>query len=121
MDSEALAPKEGQAMLAIECFTPLVLALPTVTEPSPGFIQKETHIIPIIRGFDPLILPKPILGVKKISNSNFYFSPVAIFQVLLKVLKETHVPTNITDSSFEGMVSLVLTTNQVHFLMMNCL
>ena len=30
-------------------------------------------------------------------------------------MKETHVPTGITDSSFEGMVSLVLATNQVSF------
>ena len=36
-------------------------------------------------------------------------------EALLKVLKETHVPTNITDSSFKGMVSLVLATNQVSF------
>ena len=34
---------------------------------------------------------------------------------LLKVLKETHVPIGIIDSSFEGMVSLVLATNQVSF------
>jgi len=31
------------------------------------------------------------------------------------VLKETDVPIGITDSSFEGMVSLVLATNQVSF------
>ena len=37
-------------------------------------------------------------------------------EALLKVLKETHVPTSITDSSFKGMVSLVLATNQVSFL-----
>ena len=36
-------------------------------------------------------------------------------EALLKVLKETHIPTNITDSSFKGMVSSVLTTNQVSF------
>ena len=36
-------------------------------------------------------------------------------EALLKVLKETRVPTTITDSSFEGMVSLVLATNQVSF------
>ena len=34
---------------------------------------------------------------------------------LLNVLKETHVPTGITNSSFEGMVSLVFATNQVFF------
>ena len=37
-------------------------------------------------------------------------------ETLLKVLKETHVLAGITDSSFEGMVSLVLATNQVSFL-----
>ena len=37
-------------------------------------------------------------------------------EALLKVLKETHVPTGITDSSFVGMVSLVLATNQISFL-----
>ena len=31
------------------------------------------------------------------------------------MLKETHVPIDITDSSFKGMVSLVLATNQVSF------
>ena len=36
-------------------------------------------------------------------------------EALLKVLKETHVPTSITDSSFKGMVSLVLATNEVSF------
>ena len=36
-------------------------------------------------------------------------------EALLKVLKETDVPTSIIDSSFEGMVSLVLATNQVSF------
>ena len=37
-------------------------------------------------------------------------------KALLKVLKETHVPTVITDSFFKGMLSLVLATNQVSFL-----
>ena len=32
------------------------------------------------------------------------------------MLKETHVPTSIIDTSFQGMVSLVLATNQVSFL-----
>ncbi|KAK9991456.1 hypothetical protein SO802_026441 [Lithocarpus litseifolius] len=36
-------------------------------------------------------------------------------EALLKLLKETHFITGITDSSFEGMVSLVLATNQVSF------
>ena len=36
-------------------------------------------------------------------------------EALLKVLKEMHVPTSITDSSFVGMVSLMLATNQISF------
>ena len=37
-------------------------------------------------------------------------------EALLKVLKETYIPSiGITDSSFEGMVSLVLATNQASF------
>ena len=60
VDSEALSPKKGQAMLTVEDFTPLALALPAVIELSPGFIQKGTPVVPAIRGFDPLILPKPI-------------------------------------------------------------
>ena len=36
-------------------------------------------------------------------------------EVLLKVLKEMDVPTSIIDSSFKGMVSLVLASNQVSF------
>ena len=65
MDLGAPAPKKGQAMLAIEGFTPLVLALPVVAKPSPGFIQKGTPIIPATQGFDPLILPKPIQGISR--------------------------------------------------------
>ena len=37
-------------------------------------------------------------------------------EALLNVLKEMQVPTSIIDSSFKGMVSLVLVTNQVSFL-----
>jgi len=45
-------------MLAIKGFTPLILSLPGIAEPSPGFIQKGTLIVPTIQDFDPLILPK---------------------------------------------------------------
>ena len=34
---------------------------------------------------------------------------------LLKVLKETYVPTSATESTFEGMVSTMLATNQISF------
>ena len=36
-------------------------------------------------------------------------------EALLKLLKEMHVPTDITDSFFKGMVSLILATNLVSF------
>ena len=36
-------------------------------------------------------------------------------EALLKVLKEMHVPTSITNSSFESIVSLVFATNQVSY------
>ena len=36
-------------------------------------------------------------------------------EALLKLLKEMHVPTGITDSFFKGMVSLMLATNLVSF------
>jgi len=65
VDSRALATKKGQAMPSIEGFTPLVLALPVVTELSLGFIQKGTPVDPAIRGFDPSVLPSSIQGISK--------------------------------------------------------
>ena len=57
--------------------------------------------------------------MKKYIVQTFILALLLSFEVhreaLLKVLKETHVPTSITDSSFKGMVSLVLVTNQVSF------
>ena len=70
MDLGALVPKKGQAMLAIEGFTPLVLALPVVIEPSPRFIKKGTSVIPNIRGFDPLVLPSSIQGISRAPSPN---------------------------------------------------
>ena len=37
-------------------------------------------------------------------------------KALLKVLEETCVPTGVTESSFEGMVSTVLATNHISFI-----
>ena len=57
--------------------------------------------------------------MKKSIVQTFILALLLSFEVhheaLLKVLKETHVPTSITDSSFKGMVSLVLVTDQVSF------
>lgn len=50
-------------MLAIEGFSPLILSLPRIIEPTTRFVQKGTPFVPTIRGFNPLILPKPIQGI----------------------------------------------------------
>ena len=63
MDSGVPAPKKGQTMPTVEGFAPLILSLPRLSKPSPGFVQKGTPIVPTIRGFDPLVLPNPIQGI----------------------------------------------------------
>ena len=50
-------------MPTVEGFAPLILALPTIAEPSPRYIQKGTHVVPPIPGLDPLILPRYIQGI----------------------------------------------------------
>ena len=63
---------------AIEGFALLVLALLAVIGPTSSPIQEGTTIVLAIRGFDPLILPKPasrILGV---------FSSKALKAILLR-------------------------------------
>ena len=52
----------------------------------------------------------------KITILALLLSSEVYHEALLKVLEETHIPTGITDSSFRGMVSLVLATNHVSFL-----
>ena len=63
MDSKVPAPKKGQAIPAIKGFTPCISSLLGIVEPSLGFVQKGTFIVPAIRGFDHLILPKSIEGI----------------------------------------------------------
>ena len=55
--------KKEQTMLAIEGFAPLILSLPGIAKPSLGFVHKGTPVVPAIRGFNPLVLPKPIQGI----------------------------------------------------------
>ena len=68
-DSRSLDLGKRQASLAIEGFAPLVLALPVVAGPTSLPIQEGTYIVPTIRGFDPLILPKPATGTFGVSGS----------------------------------------------------
>ena len=60
---------KGQVLPTIEGFITLVLALPVVTGPPSPLAQEGTAIIPAIRGFDPLILPKPASEIFRVSNS----------------------------------------------------
>ena len=61
--------KKMQTMPTNEGFTPLVLALPTITGPTSSSIQEGTTIVPAIRGFDALILPKTTSGISRVSDS----------------------------------------------------
>ena len=69
VDSGSTNSGKGQALPAIGGFVPLVLALSTVTGPASPSVQEGTAIVPTIQGFDPLILPKPSIGISGVSGS----------------------------------------------------
>ena len=60
---------KGQVPPAIGGFAPLVVTLPMVTRPASPLVQEGATIAPTIRGFNPLILPKPALGISGVSGS----------------------------------------------------
>ncbi|KAL0008549.1 hypothetical protein SO802_010051 [Lithocarpus litseifolius] len=60
---------KGQVPPAIGRFVPLVLALPAVIALASSPIREGTAIVPAIRGFDPFIMPKPALGISRVSGS----------------------------------------------------
>ena len=64
--------RKRQAPLAIEGFTPLVLALPVVVGPASSLVQEGTTVVLAIQGFDPLILPKPAFGTYGVSSSKAF-------------------------------------------------
>jgi len=55
----------SHSAMIIGKIVPLILSLPRITEPSPIFVQKGTPVIPTIRGFDPLVLPKSVQEISK--------------------------------------------------------
>ena len=69
MDPRSSDSRKGQALPAIEGFAPLVLALLAIIGPTSSPIQEGTAIVPDIQVFDPLILPKPALGISGVSDS----------------------------------------------------
>ena len=48
VDFGVLALKKEQTLSTIEGFAPLILSLLEIAELAPGFVQKETRIIPAI-------------------------------------------------------------------------
>ena len=69
MDPRSSDSGKGQALPTIEGFAPLVLALLAIIGPTSSPIQEGTAIVPDIQVFDPLILPKPALGISGVSDS----------------------------------------------------
>ena len=61
--------EKRQTPFAIEGFTPLVSSLLAVTGPGSSSVQEGTTIVPVIWGFDPLLLPTPTSGISRLSGS----------------------------------------------------
>lgn len=68
VDLVVSASKKEQTLPAIEGFAPLILSLLGIVKLVPGFVQKGTPIILVIRGFNPFVLPKPIQGIFEASG-----------------------------------------------------
>ena len=69
----------------------------------------------IIRNSEYCVIQQLNKSLAQISILALLLSSDVQRETLLKVLKETCIPTGVTESSFEGMVSMVLTTNQISF------
>ena len=78
-------------------------------------IKEAKKFLKTIRKVDYSMIQQLNKLLAQISISALLLSSEVHREAFLKVLKETHVPTGIADSFFEGMVSLVLATNQVSF------
>ncbi|KAK9988704.1 hypothetical protein SO802_028943 [Lithocarpus litseifolius] len=69
VDSESSNLGKGQALPVIEGFTLLVLTLLAIVGPASSSVQEGIASVPAVRGFDPLILPRPTLGIFGVSGS----------------------------------------------------
>ena len=69
MDSGSSDLEKRQNPPTIKGFTPLVLALLAVIRPASSSIQEGTANFIAIRGFDPLILPRPVSRISRVSGS----------------------------------------------------
>ena len=77
--------------------------------------EEAEEFLKIIRNSEYSVIQQLNRSLAQISILALLLSSDVHLEALLKVLKETCVPTGVTESSFEGMVSMVLATNQISF------
>ena len=77
--------------------------------------EEAEEFLKIIRNSEYSVIQQLNRSLAQISILALLLSSDVHLEALLKVLKETCVPTGVTESSFEGMVSMVLATNQIFF------
>ena len=73
--------------------------------------EEAEEFLKIIRNSEYSVIQQLNRSLAQISILALLLSSDVHLEALLKVLKETCVPTGVTKSSFEGMVSMVLVTN----------
>ena len=76
-------------------------------------IEEAEEFLKIIRNLEYSVIQQLNKSPTQISILAPLLSSDVHRRALLKVLKETCVPTSATESTFEGMVSTVLATNQI--------
>ena len=77
--------------------------------------EEAEEFLKIIRNSEYNVIQQLNKSLAQISILALLLSSDVQRETLLKVLKETCIPTGVTESSFEGMVSMVLATNQISF------
>ena len=78
-------------------------------------IEEAKEFLKVIRNSEYSVIQQLNKSPTKISILALLLSSDVHCNALLKVLKETCVPINATESAFEGMLSTVFATNQISF------
>ena len=79
-------------------------------------IGEAKEFLKVIRNLEYSVIHLLNKSPAQISILALLLSFEALYNAILKVLKETHIPTSATESAFEGMVSTILATNQISFM-----
>ena len=74
-------------------------------------IGEAEEFLKVIRNLEYSVIHLLNKSLAQISILALLLSFEALYNALLKVLKETRVPTSAIESTFEGMVSTILATN----------